>query len=93
MSSPGFDGYISILNIRQKFIRRNLIIGAVVYAAMMLVPFYILVTRYDEWLSAFVFFMSLSSVSTALIYTRMELMLIKSQIELLQELRQTRRAS
>ncbi len=93
MDSAQLDGYLSLLAIRQKGIRRNLIISEIVYAAMVLVPMYLVLTRYDEWIGIFIFVTTLSSVSTILTNARMEQVLIKSQIELLQELRQMRRDS
>lgn len=90
MRSPELDEYISILQIRQKFVRRNLIIGGIVYAAMMIVPLYLVINHYYEWLNAVIFIITFSSVSTTLTYTRMEQMLNKSQIELLQEISRSR---
>ncbi len=93
MSSPELDGYISILQIRQKFVRRNLIISAVVGAALMLAPLYFVLAYFEKWMLSYLWALMLTSASSIIIYARLEHMLIKSQIELLQELRQMRRDS
>mgnify|MGYP000647163199 CR=1 FL=1 len=93
MSSSELDGYISILNIRQKFIRQNLIITTVVAVGIMLVPLYFVATRFEGWMLAYMWAMGFTSASGLITNARMEQMLNKSQIELLQELRQIRRDS
>jgi hypothetical protein len=91
MSSSELDGYISILNIRQKSIRQNMIISAGVCVALMLAPLYFVLTYFERWMISYIWALMITSGSAIFLYARVEHMLIKSQIELLQELRQLRR--